>query len=114
MAYVELILHWMGKTPEEITAHWRPPADPAILPAKVAHQRRKLADKVVAGVKKRANAGDLAALEWLAGQRLIDLSQPSVEVVDGIIQAATGGDVAAAEWLRSKGLLVLDMPPAEK
>ncbi|WP_419942796.1 hypothetical protein [Candidatus Palauibacter sp.] len=107
MSYGNLVRRFSGMSDEEITASWT--ADPATLDEVVAAERRELAKSVLTGVKERANAGDMAAIEWLASVNLIDRDRPRTNVVEGIIAAALDGDAAAAEWLQSKELLDISL-----
>ena len=71
MSYGTLIQHWMGKTPDEITANWRPPAKPEGFDGVLASQWERLAEGVLKGIIKRAEDGDLDAVAWLEGRGLL-------------------------------------------
>ena len=78
MGYRTLIETWVGMSWEEITDHWKPPAKKEDYEAAVEGEKNKLANAILEGIIKRAQAGELDAVNWLEERGLLKL--PSREV----------------------------------
>ena len=64
MGYRTLIETWVGMSWEEITDNWKPPAKKEDYEAAV-EEKNKLANAILEGIIKRAQAGELDAVNWL-------------------------------------------------
>ena len=78
MGYRTLIETWVGMSWEEITDNWKPPAKKEDYEAAVEGEKNKLANAILEGIIKRAQAGELDAVNWLEERGLLKL--PSREV----------------------------------
>ena len=78
MGYRTLIETWVGMSWEEITDNWKPPAKKEDYEAAVEGEKNKLANASLEGIIKRAQAGELDAVNWLEERGLLKL--PSREV----------------------------------
>ena len=78
MGYRTLIETWVGMSWEEITDNWKPPAKKEDYEAAVEGEKNKLANAILEGIIKRAQAGKLDAVNWLEERGLLKL--PSREV----------------------------------
>ena len=78
MGYRTLIETWVGMSWEEITNNWKTPAKKEDYEAVVEGEKNKLANAILEGIIKRAQAGDLDAVNWLEERGLLKL--PSREV----------------------------------
>ena len=73
MSYGTLIRTWMGMSREEITDNWKLPAKKEDYEAVVERERDKLAGAILGGIIKRAEAGELDAVNWLEERGLVKL-----------------------------------------
>ena len=78
MGYRTLIETWVGMSWAEITDNWKPPAKKEDYEAAVEGEKNKLANAILEGIIKRAQAGELDAVNWLEERGLLKL--PSREV----------------------------------
>ena len=78
MGYRTLIETWVGMSWEEITDNWKPPAKKEDYEAAVEGEKTMLANAILEGIIKRAQAGELDAVNWLEERGLLKL--PSREV----------------------------------
>ena len=78
MGYRTLIETWVGMSWEETTDNWKPPAKKEDYEAAAEGEKNKLANAILEGIIKRAQAGELDAVNWLEERGLLKL--PSREV----------------------------------
>ena len=59
-----LVDHWMGKSAEDITASWTAPYKNR-WEEELRSRKAKFARKIVEAIARRAEEGDVAAVDWL-------------------------------------------------
>ena len=87
MGYRTLIETWVGMSWEEITDNWKPPAKKENYEAAVEGEKTMLANAILEGIIKRAQAGELDAVNWLEERGLLKL--PSREVSKARVSKAS-------------------------
>ena len=78
MGYRTLIETWVGMSWAEITDNWKPPAKKKDYEAAVEGEKNKLANAILEGIIKRAQAGELDAVNWLEERGLLKLPSRKV------------------------------------
>ena len=78
MGYRTLIETWVGMSWAEITDNWKPPAKKEDYEAAVEGEKNKLANAILEGIIKRAQAGELDAVNWLEERGLLKLPSRKV------------------------------------
>ena len=102
MGYRTLIETWVGMSWEEITDHWKPPAKKKDYEAAVEGEKNKLANAILEGIIKRAQAGELDAVNWLEERGLLKL--PSREVSKARVSKASAIKAAIESGVSQKEL----------
>ena len=95
MGYRTLIETWVGMSWAEITDNWKPPAKKKDYEAAVEGEKNKLANAILEGIIKRAQAGELDAVNWLEERGLLKL--PSRKVSKARVSKARVSKARAKE-----------------
>ena len=91
MGYRTLIETWVGMSWEEITDNWKPPAKKENYEAAVEGEKTMLANAILEGIIKRAQAGELDAVNWLEERGLLKLPSREVSKASAIKAAIESG-----------------------
>ena len=111
MVSANLVWHWLGMPEEEITANWDRDERERFQEIMENEQQRTVTN-ILDGIQKRAQDGDVAAVEWLEQRGFLDGDEgPRRKMVQSIYRAVTGraekGELDAVEWLEKHGLIEL-------
>ena len=102
MGYRTLIETWVGMSWAEITDNWKPPAKKEDYEAAVEGEKNKLANAILESIIKRAQAGELDAVNWLEERGLLKL--PSREVSKARVSKARAIQAAIESGVSQKEL----------
>ena len=111
MGYRTLIETWVGMSWAEITDNWKPPAKKKDYEAAVEGEKNKLANAILEGIIKRAQAGELDAVNWLEERGLLKL--PSRKVSKARVSKARAKERAIQAAIES-GVSQKELREAER
>ena len=112
MGYRTLIETWVGMSWEEITDNWKPPAKKEDYEAAVEGEKTMLANAILEGIIKRAQAGELDAVNWLEERGLLKL--PSREVSKARVSKARVSKASAIKAAIESGVSQKEFREAEE
>ena len=112
MGYRTLIETWVGMSWAEITDNWKPPAKKEDYEAAVEGEKNKLANAILEGIIKRAQAGELDAVNWLEERGLLKL--PSREVSKARVSKARVSKARAIQAAIESGVSQKELREAEE
>ena len=112
MGYRTLIETWVGMSWAEITDNWKPPAKKEDYEAAVEGEKNKLANAILEGIIKRAQAGELDAVNWLEERGLLKL--PSRKVSKARVSKARVSKARAIQAAIESGVSQKELREAER